>query len=140
MTELYTINEDIFEQVKQTIQLGLETNTKLIRFKIDYLKLIIELLHEINETEPFNNYDYYCWIVRKNIKWLDDELDAHEPGIKRMLLRMEQNKDNEEYLMNCHLRVSEHIKQWDESYHNYVNKLELINNGTINVLDTFKDM
>ena len=138
MSELFTINENILEQAKQTAILGLETNTKLIRFKIDFFNLIIDLLTEKHEDYPIQKYDEYCWIVRKNIRWLDEELDEHEPGVQRLLLRLEENKDDEQYLMNCHLRVSEHIKRWNEDYEHYKSSRFKIESGEINVLDTFK--
>lgn len=37
MSEPFTISENILEQAKKTALLGLEINTKLIRFKIDFL-------------------------------------------------------------------------------------------------------
>ena len=138
MTKLYTISEDIYEQVKQTIQQGLETNTRLILLKIDYLNKIIELLNEINEDKPFTEYAYYRWIINTNIKRFKNKLKEHGPGIKRMLLRIERNKDNEQYLMNCNLRVLEHIKSWNESYSTYEEKLKSLNDGNIHVLETFK--
>jgi hypothetical protein len=138
MSELFTINENMLEQAKNTALLGLETNTKLIRFKIDLFNLIIELLTEKNDEYPFQKYDEYYWIVQKNISWLEEELDAHEPGVKRLLLRLEENKDDEQYLMNCHLRVSEHIKVWNEDYEHYLSKRLQIETGEINVLDIFK--
>jgi hypothetical protein len=138
MTELTTIIEDIFEQAKNTALLGLETNTRLIRFKIQYLNLIIDGLKEINETNPFENYRHYCWIVNKNIRWLQEELDEHEPGVRRLLLRLDDHRDDEQYLMNCHLRVSEHIKLWNEDYDDYVTLRNKLESGEMSVLDTFK--
>jgi hypothetical protein len=138
MTELTAISEDIFEQANKTALLGLETNTRLIRFKIDYLNLIVDMLTDINNETPFENYKHYCWIVKKNIRWLDEELDAHEPGVQRLILRLKDNKDDEQYLMNCHLRVSEHIKLWNESYDEFVKKRLQLESGEIHVLDTFK--
>ena len=138
MTELTAINEDIFEQAKQTALLGLETNTRLIRFKLDYLNLIIDLLTDINDENPFENYKHYCWIVKKNIRWLEEELDAYDPGVQRLIIRLEDNKEDEQYLMNCHLRVSEHIKSWNDEYEMFIHKRSQLESGEIHVLDTFK--
>ena len=138
MSELFTIKENIFEQSKMTALLGLETNTKLIRFKIDYLNLIIDLLTDYHNEYTFKEYNEYCWIVKKNIRWLQEELDEHEPGVQRLILRLQDNKEDEEYLMNSHLRVSEYIKYWNECYEEYVKKRQSLETGEIHVLDTFK--
>lgn len=138
MTDLAVISEDILEQAKKTALIGLETNTRLIKFKLEYLNLIIDMLTDLNEEKPFENYSHYCWIVKKNIRWLEEELDEHDPGVQRLILRLENNKEDEQYLMNCHLRVSEHIKLWNESYDEYVNMRMQLENGEIHVLDTFR--
>jgi hypothetical protein len=138
MSELFTITENILGQAKNTALIGLETNTKLIKFKIEYLNLIIDLLSETNEETQFKEYKHYCWIVKKNIHWLFDELHAHEPGVRALILRLEDNKEDEQYLMNCHLRISEHIKKWNESYEECSKKKLQLESREIHVLDTFK--
>ncbi len=136
MSSLETIYEDILEQSIQTAIQGLETNTRLINFKLKYLELI---KIKLNEIKPFDNYHRYIWIINKNIKWLKRELSENKPGVDRLISRFNNNKDDEQYLMNTNLRIIERIQQWNKSYLEYVDKYDDIETGRISVLDTFEN-
>ncbi len=133
MSGLFPITEDIYEQVKKTASDAIQTKKVLIQCQIEYLELVLSL---VSPTNP--NYDYYCNGIKKDIRGLEYECEANDIGIQRLLLRMENNKNDEEYLMNSHLRIQEHIKQWKDTHKEVLEQYTLLNNGTIYVMDLFE--